>query len=117
MIFSGQDIKVHLAMGHTDMRKAINGLAILVEQHLEKDPFSGHLFAFCNRTKTIVKILYWDRNGFCLWQKRLEKHRFKWPNSQQEVLCIGYRELQWLLEGLDPLMQNAHSELNYKLLS
>jgi len=66
MIFSGQDIKVHLAMGNTDMRKAINGLAILVEQHLEEDPFSGHLFAFCNRTKNIVKILYWDRNGFCL---------------------------------------------------
>lgn len=60
------DIKVFLAVGSIDMRKSINGLSILVAEHLEMDPFSGHLFAFCNRTRNIVKILYWDRNGFCL---------------------------------------------------
>jgi transposase len=71
--------RVYLVLGNTDMRKAINGLSILVESHLQLDPFSGHLFVFCNRRRNILKILYWDRNGFCLWQKRLEKHDFKWP--------------------------------------
>ena len=117
MIFCTQDVKVYLRIGYTDMRKAINGLTIMVEHYLEQDPFSGHLFVFCNRTKTIVKILYWDRNGFCLWQKRLEKHRFKWPSSKEAALCIGYRELLWLLEGLDPFIQNPHSKLNYELVA
>lgn len=77
MIPLGAETKVYLAPGNTDMRKAINGLSITVQGILDLDPFSGHLFVFCNRAKTIIKILYWDRNGFCLWQKRLEKHKFK----------------------------------------
>lgn len=68
-------IRVYLALGNTDMRKAINGLSVLVEGNLSLNPFSGHLFVFTNRRRNILKILYWDRNGFCLWQKRLEKHR------------------------------------------
>ena len=63
--------RVYLAVGITDMRKAINGLSIMVEQHLSKDPFSGDLFVFCNRRQNMIKILYWDKNGFCLWHKRL----------------------------------------------
>ena len=79
--------QVYLALGHTDMRKSINGLSILVEQALDLSPFSGDLFVFCNRQRRIIKILYWDRNGFCLWQKRLEKDRFKWPQSP--AVCQG----------------------------
>ena len=60
-------------------RKGINGLAVLVEEALHHDPFSEQLFVFCNRTRDKIKILYWERNGFCLWQKRLERARFKWP--------------------------------------
>jgi transposase len=71
--------KVYLAVGRTDMRKSINGLSILVDEVLEMNPFSGHLFAFSNRRRNMIKILYWCRNGFCLWQKRLEKDRFRWP--------------------------------------
>jgi transposase len=71
--------KVYLAVGSTDMRKSINGLSILVEGYLEMDPFSGYLFAFSNRRRNQIKILYWVRNVFCLWRKRLEKHRFRWP--------------------------------------
>jgi len=67
-------IRVYLALGATDMRKAINGLSVLVEQAMDLDPFSGDLFVFCNRRHTILKILYWDANGFCLWHKRLEEH-------------------------------------------
>jgi transposase len=82
MFLTSTALKVYLAPGYTDMRKAINGLSILVEQ-LELDPFSGHLFVFCNRSRKILKILYWDRNGFCLWHKRLEKQRFKWPETSE----------------------------------
>ena len=74
MFLQSSDLKVYLALGYTDMRKAINGLSIIVED-LNLDPFSGHLFVFCNRRRKILKILYWDTNGFCLWQKRLEKDR------------------------------------------
>ena len=75
MFYPGSPTRVFIAPGVTDMRKAINGLSLLVTDQMELDPFSGHLFAFCNRKRDMVKILYWDRNGFCLWQKRLEKDR------------------------------------------
>jgi len=96
------------------MRKAINSLSILVEDTLRLDPFSGHLFVFCNRGRRILKVLYWDRNGFCLWQKRLEKHRFTWPQDRYEVMEIGTRELSFILEGLDIRAIRPLEELNYK---
>ena len=68
-------VRVYLATGVTDMRKSINTLSILVAEQMDLDPLSGHLFAFCNRKRDTLKILYWDRNGFCLWHKRLEQHR------------------------------------------
>jgi transposase len=67
MIFLPANVRVFVAPGSTDMRKAINSLSILVEATLRLDPFSGHLFVFCNQGRTILKILYWDRNGFCLY--------------------------------------------------
>lgn len=95
------------------MRKAINGLSILVEDKLELDPFCGHLFAFCNRRRNMVKILYWDRNGFCLWHKRLERDRFRWPESPAEVVQVDHRQLNWLLEGLEVRQSQAHNQLSY----
>jgi len=109
-------VQAYLALGATDMRKAIDGLAILVSQHLKLDPFTGCLFAFCNRSRTIIKILYWDRNGFCLWQKRLERHAFRWPKSEAEVMEIGSKELSWLLDGLDPLAVKGHPKLRYSTI-
>ncbi len=108
--------KVYLAVGSTDMRKSINGLSIMVEDYLDMDPFCGHLFAFCNRRRNIIKILYWDRNGFCLWHKRLEKHSFKWPVFPEDVMEIDQRELSWLIEGLDPGEIRAHEKLSYATL-
>ena len=113
MLLPGSELKVYLALGYTDMRKSINGLSILVEEHLELDPFSGHLFVFCNRRQNMVKILYWDRNGFCLWHKRLEKDRFKWPKSESEVMMIENRELMWLIDGLEVHQKDAHGHLKY----
>ena len=104
--------RVYLALGVTDLRKAINGLSVLVEQAMALNPFSGDLFVFCNRRRNIIKILYWDKNGFCLWHKRLEKHRFKWPNQPEQVLTIDRKQLNWLLAGLD--FSSAHQRLHYQ---
>lgn len=82
-------VRVYLSVGSTDMRKQINGLSIQVEQTMELDPFSGSVFVFCNRRRSIVKALYWDRNGFCLWQKRLGRDRFRWPETAEEVMTIS----------------------------
>ena len=92
--------KVHLALGPTDMRKSIDGLALIVKESFKLDPFSSNLFVFCNRKKDKIKILYWDHNGFWLYYKRLEKGVFKWPNNNSDVMDVSQRELNWLLDGL-----------------
>jgi len=106
---------VYLALGSTDMRKAINGLSVLVEQALRLNPFCGDLFVFCNRRRNIIKILYWDENGFCLWYKRIEEHRFKWPKLPGQVLTINRKQLSWLLAGLD--FSTAYQRLYYQNVS
>jgi transposase len=116
VIFGPSDAKIYLALGVTDMRKAIDGLAAVVAARMELDPFSGSLFVFCNRSRTIIKALYWDRNGFCLWQKRLEKHSFKWPSSKSEAMQIDARQLAWILDGLSPEQSGAHSSLHYSTI-
>jgi transposase len=113
MIHLPSHTRVFLALGCTDMRKSINSLSVLVEGALDLDLFSGHLFVFCNRRHTMLKILYWDRNGFCLFLKRLEKHHFKWPNTREDVMEVGGRELGFLLEGLDISSIHPHSSLRY----
>lgn len=112
--FSG-NVQVFLAVGAIDMRKSINGLSLLVEEQFELDLFSGSYFAFCNRKRDIVKILYWAENGFCLWMKRLEKDVFRWPESEQEVVEVSRTALNWLLRGLD--VQQAHKRLSYGSVS
>jgi len=113
MFFPAQNLKVFIALGSTDMRKAIDGLSILVSEKFNLDPFSGHLFAFCNRKQNIVKILYWSRNGFCLWNKRLEKDNFKWPRSKEEVMTIGSQELARLIDSFDIHQKIAHKVVKY----
>lgn len=107
--------RVFLAVGNTDMRKSINGLSVLVEQAMDLDPFAGDLFVFCNRRRNMVKILYWDKNGFALWHKRLEKHRFHWPTNTDGVVSLQTKELEWLLAGLD--FTRAHAQLSYRFAS
>ena len=108
--------RVYLAPGGTDMRKSINGLSMLVEDELDMNPFSGSLFVFCNRRRNMIKVLYRDRNGFCIWMKRLEKHSFQWPESFEEVMEIDRRQLTWLLDGLTLHQTNAHEPLFYSTL-
>jgi len=114
MWHTGSGVKVYLALGFTDMRKSINGLSIMVEHHLAQDPFSGHLFAFCNRRRTILKVLYWDRSGFCLWHKRLDKDKFHWPEGEDEVQEITCRQLQWLIDGLSIQQPQAYKPRRYQ---
>jgi transposase len=109
-----EPLRVFLAVGSTDMRKSINSLSVLVQTAMELDPFTGDLFVFRNRRGDTIKILYWDRNGFCLWQKRLEAHRFPWPRTGSEAISIGRKELEWLLAGLD--YTSAHKRLHYSAL-
>ena len=115
MLTMAPEAKVYVAVGATDMRKSINGLSLLVEEHFQLDLFSGSLFAFCNRNKDRVKILYWDRNGFCLWLKRLEQDTFRWPETESDVLEISRPALDWLLHGLD--LRQAHQRLSYGSVS
>lgn len=108
----GPNTQVFLAPGVTDLRKSINGLSVLVESQMELDLFSGYLFGFCNRNRDLIKLLYWDRNGFCLWMKRLERDRFKWPLKGVDSIQVTSRELTWLLDGLD-LKQKSYQALDY----
>ena len=100
-----KSIKQHLPAGQafprTDIRKA------------PRIPFSGHAFVFSNRSRKIIKILLWEKNGFWILQKRLEKQRFRWPKSESEVMQLTKSELRWLLDGLDPLAIKGHQELKY----
>ena len=109
-----ESVEVHLCRDPVDFRKAINGLSALVAEELELDPFSAHVFGFCNRRRDQVKLLYWERNGFVLWQKRLEKDRFPWPREgEDEVLAVSGRELNWLLDGIDVFRLRPHQELSF----
>ena len=107
--------RVYLALRRSVLPRAINGLSLLVEQAMGLNPFSGDLFVFCNRRQNIIKILYWDENGFCLWHKRLEEHCFKWPKRAEQVLMINRKQLSWLLAGLD--FSSAHQRLYYQHVS
>jgi len=113
MLIAASNLRVYIATGSTDMRKAINGLSILVESRMELDPFSSHIFVFSNKRRNMIKVLYWEHNGFCLWQKRLERERFRWPQSGEEVVRISPRELRWLLDGLEVVQGSAHRPLQY----
>jgi len=99
----GTATRVYLALGATDMRKGFEGLHGLVRQRLELDPLSGHLFLFCNRSRTRLKVLFWDGSGLWVCAKRLEKGRFSWPNANEQAAraMINGEELSLLLGGID----------------
>ncbi len=105
---------VYLCRDVVDFRKGINGLSILVEEVLQRDPFSEQLFVFCNRRRDRVKIVYWERSGFCMWQKRLEKARFKWPHqAETDVITLSGQQLNWLLDGYDVMRLQPHERLHF----
>jgi hypothetical protein len=125
---------VWLARDPVDFRKGINGLSILVEDQLARDPFSGQLFVFTNKKRDKVKILYWERSGFCMWQKQLEKEHFKWPEhlgcapppsgqpgarpcgeaGASGTIVLDGQQLNWLLDGYDLAAMRPHRSLCYR---
>lgn len=109
-------VKVFIASGATDMRKSIDALSFMVQDNLQEDPLSGHLYVFCNRRGDKVKILYWDRNGFCLWYKRLERGVFRFPKVQEKVFTISPNELNLLLEGIDLTDKNRLGAVEFKAI-
>ena len=111
MIVDLNNVKIFVRPGVTDMRKQINGLAIIAESVMKQRPFSGNVFLFCGRTRTVIKVLYWDLNGFCLWMKRLEKDRFPWPEDDIEAREIDRDQVLMLLRGID--FWREHRRLTY----
>lgn len=104
---------IYLANFAVDMRKSIDGLSILVSSHLDKNPCDGAVYVFLNRLRNKVKLLYWDRNGFVLFYKRLEKGRFKLSAFNDEIYHLDGVQLQWLLSGLNFEEMRGHPKLNY----
>jgi len=97
------------------MRKSIDGLSALVEGELELDPFAARLYVFTNRKRDKVKVLYWERSGFVVWYKRLEKARFPWlDGAASEVVTVSGRELNWLLDGIDWFRVKPHEALRFE---
>jgi len=94
--------EVYLHSQFVDFRKSINGLTALVETELELPSMSGAVFVFCNKGRDKLKVLYWDKTGFALWYKRLEKDKFKWPSKLSgPTLSLCEQQLHWLLSGFD----------------
>lgn len=98
--------RIYLYRGAADMRKSFDGLSGLIRSELGGDPLSGALFVFCNRRRTMVKLLYWDRDGLALWYKRLEKGTFRLPKPEAGAAEIDRRSLSLLLEGITPRRLN-----------
>ena len=93
---------IYIACGCTDMRKSIDGLATVVQQQFQLDPFRPSLFLFCGRRRDRIKCLLWEGDGFVLLYKRLENGSFQWPRDEAECKPITWQQFRWLMEGLKP---------------
>jgi len=100
MFFPEGQIRVHLYGQPVDARKSFDGLYALTRNVLAQDPLSGNLFVFINRRATHIKVLYWDRTGFCIWNKRLEKGRFVSDWKMMHTREMDWTSLKLLLEGI-----------------
>jgi transposase len=130
--------KVYLACRPVDFRKSIDGLSAEVEQSLGLNVFEPSVFVFVNRGRTKIKALYWHRNGFCLWYKRLEADKFAWPMQEfkdvrgtaargtnvgaiidqtDSSVSIDMQQLEWLLEGFDLWRNKPHKTLDFAVTS
>jgi transposase len=101
MFVPGQQARIWLCTQPTDMRKSYNGLSALVKNQLAQDPLSGHYFVFVNRRKTMMKVLYFESSGYCLWSKRLEQGQFRVCVSPTGQRRLTWADLQLLLDGTE----------------
>ncbi len=106
MFFPESNLTIWLYVKATDMRKSFDGLAALAKNKLKESPVSGALFVFINKGQTYIKILYFDRSGYCLWSKRLEQDRFNYSKNKDEKQRLDWTQLKLILEGID--VKNIH---------
>lgn len=115
MITWSSSIEIYLHRDPVDFRKEVNGLSIIVEEKMRLSLFDEALFVFCNKRRTQIKALYWDKTGFALWQKRLEKDKFKWPRKYRDsVLTLSSEQWSWLLRGFNIHTMKPHEALFYR---
>ncbi len=101
MIAFPSQTQIWIAAGVTDLRRGFTGLSGMVQTKLEQDPFSGHVFVFRGRRGHLIKVLWWDGDGLCLFAKRLERGRFVWPQATSGTVSLSRAQLSMLLEGID----------------
>lgn len=105
---------IYLHREPVDFRKQIDGLAAIVELTMKQPLSTGALFVFCSKRRNKLKCLYWDKTGFCLWYKRLEKDTFKWPKKhEQATIKINEEQLNWLLRGVDISAVKPHKNIEF----
>ena len=109
---------IYLFRSYVDMRKQINGLAEIIEQTMELNPFFPSIFVFTGKNRKTLRMIYWDKTGFAAWYKRLEEDRFKWPlHLVGKNISLSLEEIEWLLKGLDLSKMRPHQELKYSKIS
>jgi transposase len=112
--FSG----VFIHKGAVDMRRGINGLCDVVQSSGMGDLMGKNLFVFCGKRRSSIKVLYFDRSGFCLWQKRLETDKFPWPKKHEgEIVTLSPQQFTWLLEGFDVWKIKPFADSNFERVS
>jgi len=107
------DMAVYLHRDAIDFRLGVNGLCAIVEHAMKRDPFVRACFAFTNKRRDRIRLLFWHKNGFWLCAKRLEAERFVWPKGIETVVTLSSEQLHWLLEGVDVAALRGHRPLSY----
>lgn len=101
MISPPSGARIWIAAGVTDLRRGFGGLSAIAQTVLQEDPFAGHVFVFRGRRGDLIKLLWWDGDGLCLFAKRLEHGRFVWPQAESGTVSLTRAQLSMLLEGID----------------
>jgi transposase len=101
MIPVASNVRIWIATGHTDMRRGMNGLSLLVQEGLKRDPFAGDVFVFRGRSGSLIKALWHDGVGLSLYAKRLDRGRFVWPQTMDGVVALTPGQMGYLLEAID----------------
>ena len=109
--------QIYLYRAPVDFRKQANSLAVLVEQELGHNPFTGALYAFTNRQRNKIKCLMWEDNGFVLYYKALAEEKFKWPKASDELMLLTGEQINWLLDGYDIALLKGHKTLHYEAVN
>ena len=107
-----ENARIFVRPGATDLRRGIAGLTYLIEKQMKQHSLSGDVFLFCNKTHKLLKVIFWDKTGFWLAQKRLEEATWPWPNTEEEAREINGEQLTMLLSGID--FWHAHREVHYE---